>query len=94
MVDRKILAVGLVAALVLFAGCSGTGGANTEGAAADETATEMEETTDDGLGDEVTEDGLGEETTEDGLGEETENETLGNESDDTLGNETETETSA
>lgn len=88
MVARKTLAVGLVAALLLVAGCAGPGGANTEG-----------EGTDAGVGEETTEEGVGvgEETDEGvGVGEENgTNDSVGNETtgeepiEDAVGNESE-----
>lgn len=80
MVDRKIVAAGLVAALLLFAGCSGTGGSETG------TGTEVTTTADEGAVTEMeqTEESvLGNETTENAT---TENETTANSS---MMNETE-----
>ena len=74
---KRVLAVGLVAAMLLFAGCSGGGGGGggegtTAGGAAEETTAGgmMEETTEGGMMEEETEGGMMEETTEGGMMEE------------------------
>lgn len=71
---KRVLAVGLVAAMLLFAGCSGGGGGGGEGTTAGEGTAAAggaaEETTAGGMMEEETEGGMMEETTEGGMMEE------------------------
>ena len=70
---KRVLAVGLVAAMLLLAGCSGGGGGGGEGTTAGEGTAAggaAEETTEGGMMEEETEGGMMEETTEGGMMEE------------------------